>query len=454
MPSFYIKTMGCKVNAYDTHRLETQFKDLGYERADDTAGADIIVLNTCSVTANADREALYLLRKYRRENPNAIISATGCFAETDDGRLPSLDCIDYVFSNKIKESIAGFLHKALSEKNPRKGRPMVFSSFDDLPRQEKNEQPCMASGMIRADTDQTRSFLKIQDGCDSYCSYCIVPYARGASRSVPYKDVISEIRRLIDKNAKEIVLTGIHIGNYGKDLKEFSGIKEPLNQILREILSWDDMCRLRLSSIEPLEVNAELLEIASKRKDVFCDHFHISLQSGSDRTLGRMERPYTTRQFTEKLETVRSFFPDAFVSTDMIAGFPGETYDDFEESYSFARESSLNHIHVFPYSDRPMAKAHSLPDHIPANLIKLRTQRLRGLSESLNRKYREKFIGKYAVVLWENTLDSAGRRIGHTLNYLEAVSDKNIAVEKGMISRVLLKELYEDGRFLACHVIE
>lgn len=445
MPTVYVKTLGCKVNSYDSHAIENQFKALGYDLVDNPAAATVSVLNTCSVTENADKEARYLLRKFRRDNPETIVVATGCYAQTDSQRLVEMDEVDLVFPNQIKDIMVESTH-AFAD---RKATGQVLET-PKLPTHVKavsgNRQGHFKSAltMLEADSSQTRAFLKIQDGCNGFCTYCLIPYARGASRSVAPEEVTREVRRLIDLGIKEIVFTGIHIGDYGEDFGQPDGFVA----LIRELMSWPDMVRVRISSLEPRELTEDLLKVLAERPEIFCDHFHLPLQSGHDRILKLMRRTYDSRQYAENVAMARSYFPKANFGADVIPGFPSETDAEFQDTLRFIETTGLNYLHVFPYSKRPNTAAEKMPGHLAPEVVKERSRLLREVSDRLKHEYVRRYIGEQTSVLWENDVDSQGRRIGKSTNYLEVCAPAGAQVPAGTVQNVLLKGFVEDNRLL------
>ncbi|RZA19967.1 MAG: tRNA (N(6)-L-threonylcarbamoyladenosine(37)-C(2))-methylthiotransferase MtaB [Proteobacteria bacterium] len=449
MPKLYIKTLGCKVNTYDTHALENQFKALGYDTVETPDLADVSVLNTCSVTENADKEARYLLRRFRRENPGAIVVATGCYAQTDSQRLVEMDEVDLVFPNETKDIVAEATH-AFVQRQALEPSRIVLDAKGKLPSHIKavsgNKQGHFKSSltMLDGDQSQTRAFLKIQDGCNGFCTYCLIPYARGASRSVSPSEVTREVRRLIEAGVKEVVFTGIHLGDYADDL----GQKNGFARLLEELFSWPDMVRVRISSLEPRELTEALLKVLATRPELFCDHFHLPLQSGNDRILKAMRRSYLTKEYADNVAMARRYFPSANFGADIIPGFPGETEAEFEETVAFIKACGLNYLHVFPYSKRPNTAAAKYPDHVPADVVKARAATLRALGTELKDDYLRRFVGKEALVLWEADKDAQGRTKGHSTNYLEVSAPSHVTALPGTIDRVLIKGFIEDQRML------
>jgi threonylcarbamoyladenosine tRNA methylthiotransferase MtaB len=446
MPTVYVKTLGCKVNSYDSHAIENQFKALGYELVDDPAAATVSVLNTCSVTDNADKEARYLLRKFRRENPETIVVATGCYAQTDSQKLVEMDEVDLVFPNQTKDLIVEATHAFADRKAQGQAAPYTSKLPSHVKAVSGNRQGHFKSSltMLEADSTQTRAFLKIQDGCNGFCTYCLIPYARGASRSVAPAEVTREVRRLIELGVKEIVFTGIHIGDYGLDIGQDDGFVA----LIQELLSWPDMVRLRISSLEPRELTEDLLKALSQRPDIFCDHFHLPLQSGHDRILKLMRRTYDSRQYADNVAMARSYFPNANFGADVIPGFPSESDEEFASTLQFIESTGLNYLHVFPYSKRPNTAAEKMPGHLAPEVVKERARLLRELSDRLKHDYTRRFIGQEADVLWENDVDSQGRRMGKSKNYLEVCAPSHAQAEAGVIQKVHLKGFVEHQRLL------
>ena len=449
MGRVYVKTLGCKVNSYDSDELETKFAAEGYEVSKDPKDADITVLNTCSVTSGADREARYYLRRFRKDNPEALVVATGCYAQTDSEKLLQMPEVDFVFPNEVKERVAKVSDSQLKLK--RAGQPFSEPRLPkDLKPVAANKQGHFKSSleMLPTNTQKTRAFLKIQDGCNGFCSYCLIPYARGASRSVQPDQVLKEVRRLIDEGTKEIVFAGIHIGDYGRDLDGAHPSRNDFVELIKELFSWEDMVRLRISSLEPRELPEELLKALAQRSELFCDHFHLPLQAGHDRILKLMRRSYTTSQYAETVAMARSYFPRANFGADIIPGFPGETEEEFLATTKFIEDCGLNYLHVFPYSKRPNTAAARLPDHHDAAVVKERAKALRDLSQKLEATYEKQFFGCTLEVLWEDRFASSGQRLGRTKNYLDVIANAKAELVTGQITEVKLKGKHHSGKIL------
>lgn len=435
----YIKTMGCKVNSFDSRVLENKLRAKGYELTSDSKTADIHIINSCSVTQNAEKEARYLLRRYKRENPESLRVITGCYAQIHSSELEKIDEVDFVIPNEVKHELVPLLEKKQS------------GELGKIPRNvkavENNRQSQFKTSVVVFDealSDQTRAYLKVQDGCNGFCAYCQIPYARGASRSVAPQEVLHEVRRLIENKVPEIVVTGIHVGDYGRDFKHTKPEEEPFAELMDSILNVEGIQQVRISSLEPSEVNVTLLETLKNHGSKFCPHFHLPLQSGSNRILKLMRRTYTREEYAETVHLIRKYFPDVNISADVIVGFPQESDEDFEDTKIFLEDLEVASLHVFPYSKRPNTLAQKLPGHIPVEDIKKRVRILRDLSTNLYRNYASKFLNKEVSVLWENSKDSSGRALGKTPHYLSvAYSDKNHP-EAGSLSSVTLKGFVDE----------
>lgn len=462
MTSVYVKTLGCKVNSYDSRVLENQFRDQGYHIAEDQSDADITVINSCSVTETAEKEARYLLRRYRRENPQGLQVITGCYAQINSERLKSLSEVDLIVPNEIKHDLVRFVHEKTSpskDVEPDADSTNAIAVQSKLPLSyvavEDNKQSQFRSSITLFDnamSDQTRAYLKVQDGCNGFCTYCQIPYARGASRSVPMAKVLSEVEKLAALNTPEIVLTGIHVGDYGEDqadlleMATYQG-ETPFVSLVREILKYPNIKRLRISSLEPSEVTLPLLEVLAAHPDKVCEHFHLPMQSGSNSILKKMRRTYLKEQYLESVEMIRRFFPSAHMSADVIVGFPGESEADFQETIDFIKSCRLASLHVFSYSKRPNTAAAKLPGHHDVLTIKDRSSQLRSLSPKLYREYASLFLGKKSMVLWEDRLDDKGRRLGKSRHYLEVAAHDREAVV-GQENLVELKGFTNDKHIL------
>lgn len=450
-PRVFIKSMGCKVNTFDGNAIGNQFRAQGYTLVDSPGDANITVLNTCSVTSAADREARYLIRRYRRENPDTKLVVTGCYAQTDSARLTGMGEVDFVVPNQAKEQLVQLVESGkagVGTKMPTAIKPV-----------SENRQSHFKSSLTLFDdasSSQTRAFVKIQDGCNGFCAYCLIPYARGASRSVPRDQAFAEIERLVKSGTPEIVLTGIHIGDYGQDLEPSAGShettsagKDPFARFVADVMQIPGLRRLRISSLEPNELTAELLRVLKANEEKFCPHFHLPLQSGHDRVLKAMRRTYDTATYAAAVAQARKMFPDASFGADVIPGFPGETDEEFAGTMQFISDLKLSYLHVFPYSLRPNTAAARMPDHLAAEVVKERAARLRELSARLARDYHASFVGRTVEVLWEKDTDEEGRRGGLSRNYLGIVSAPGYTAAAATIETCKVKGFTIAGKLLA-----
>lgn len=390
-------TLGCKVNFAESSTLARMFAEAGFERVDDSSEADIYVINSCSVTAQADKKCRNLIGKLRRRSPGAVIAVTGCYAQLKPDDVSRLEGVDFVFGNNYKEDVFEVISR-IGDRHGKQIRSCPYSEIDSF-------FAAWSGG------DRTRSFLKVQDGCDYRCSYCTIHYARGKSRSIPIADAVRQAREIAAQGIREIVLTGINTGDFGKTTDE------RFIDLLRELDTVEGIERYRISSIEPNLLSDEIIEFcaASHR---FQPHFHIPLQSGCDRILGLMRRRYTAARFADRLARVRELMPEAFFGVDVIAGFPGETDADFEETRNFLEEQSPSYLHVFPFSERPGTPAVDLPGKVPPVTAAARAAKLGELGARLHRRFAESFSGTEARVLFEGGRKK-GMMYGFTENYIK-----------------------------------
>lgn len=388
-----VYTLGCKVNTYESEYILSKLIDSGYDIGSIDEVCDIYIINTCTVTNTADIKSRKIINRVRRLNSNACVVALGCFVEDHQDDLINADII---IGNKDKSKIIELVDLYFTNKEPIKRVGLTKDKFEDM--------------FITDFKNRCRAFVKIQDGCENFCSYCIIPYVRGKCRSKELETVLEEVKTLVNKGFQEIVLTGIHTGNYGVD------INTNFATLLKELVKVDGLKRLRISSIEVTELNKEVLEVIKNSK-VIVDHLHIPLQAGSDKVLKLMNRKYDLEYFANKLKEIRSIRPSISITTDIIVGFPKETEEDFIETLENSKLFSFTKIHVFPYSDRKGTVASKMDGHIDGNIKKIRARRLLSLSHELEKEYATKFIGKTLEVLFEETKD--GVSIGHTSNYLK-----------------------------------
>lgn len=392
-------TLGCKVNAYDTKAMLEIFSGRGYEIVDFGEVADVYLVNTCTVTSLSDKKSRQMLRRARKRSPQAVVVAAGCYAQVSPEAILAMDEVDLVVGTKDRLQIVDIVEQYNHELGQ-------ASLVEDIMTERRFEPLTVAK-----QENRTRAFLKIQEGCDQYCSYCIIPYARGHIRSRSLDAVETEAQHLAKSRYKEIVLAGIHIASYGKDL----GNTDLLAAISR-VHEVEGLRRIRMSSIEPGIVTPEFVRDISRLPKI-CPHFHLSLQSGCDRTLSRMNRKYTTTQYRVAAKLLREAIPNIALTTDIIVGFPGETDDDFNRSYQFVEEVGFARIHVFPYSPKEKTLAASFEDQIPVAIKNVRAAKMLALGEKLSREFLERYIGKELEVLYE-TEPLSGVYEGYSENYI------------------------------------
>lgn len=393
---FYIYTLGCKVNSYESRIMTEDLINAGYvEEKDNNIPADIYIINTCSVTNTADSKSLKLIRQAIKKNKDAIIVVCGCLAQVKPETV-NIEGVDIVIGNKNKSKVSEYINEYVKNKNKK-------TDIYDISNVEFET-------MKLNNFDKTRAFIKIQDGCNNFCAYCIIPYTRGSVRSKPREDILNEIDHLTLNGHKEIVLTGIHTGNYGSEFDNYD-----FADLLNEIVKIKKLSRIRISSIEITELNDRVLEII-KNNNVLVDHLHIPLQSGSDEILKLMNRKYDTKYFIEKINKIRKIRPDISITTDVIVGFPNETDKNFNETIETIKKVDFSKLHVFPYSKREGTKAATMEGQIKEEVKKQRVMELLKLSKELENKYMNKFIGKTLTFIPEVYKDRY--LIGHTGNYL------------------------------------
>ncbi len=405
-------TLGCKVNQYETNAMAQKFLEKGYQIIEEITPEnedikpDICIINTCTVTNMSDRKSRQMLRRMKEKNPSTIVVAVGCYAQVAKNELAKIPEIDLVLGNNEKVEIVKYVEEYINNhiNNVELDDVMYSKEFSDF-------------GDVTY-TEKTRAVIKIQDGCDRFCSYCIIPYARGRVRSRKPESIISEITQIASKGIKEVVITGIHIASYGKDFlmsKDSKLTNYRLIDLLEEINEIQGIQRIRLGSIEPLLITVEFVERLKKLEKI-CHHFHLSLQSGCDETLKRMNRRYTTEQFKEIVRLLRGAYSDVNLTTDIIVGFPGETDEEFNKTYQFLKEIKFYKMHIFKYSPRKGTKAAVMPNQINGDIKEERSKKLIELSDRNEIEYNKSYNGKNVEVLFEEEKD--GMYKGHTQNYI------------------------------------
>jgi threonylcarbamoyladenosine tRNA methylthiotransferase MtaB len=408
---FAIATLGCKTNQFESAAMEETLTAAGYCPVPFTEGADLVIINTCTVTSATDSQSRNLIRRARRHNAACRIVVTGCYAQVDPAALADLPGVSLVIGNEEKRDLL----QRLTAEGPR-------VQVGDI-RQQAGPALSLSSFAGRS-----RAFAQIQNGCDAYCSYCIIPFARGPSRSVPLEQVLDQVRGLVKSGFQEVVLTGIHIGGYGKDFDPSGSLLQLVQRIEQET----ELTRLRLGSIEPQEIDEDLIE-AVANSNILCPHFHIPLQSGDDAVLQRMNRHYRGRFFAELVQKITQRLPDAAIGLDVITGFPGETEGEFENTRRLIEELPISHLHVFPYSRRPGTPAADFPDQVPGPLARERAAQLRMLGEQKLQDFARRFLGRQLHVVVEG-----GRRDGLCKglsgNYLQIAFPGSAGLEGQLLS--------------------
>ncbi len=436
-----LHNLGCKVNAYETEAMEQQLREAGYVIVDFRQPADVYVINTCTVTNVADKKSRQMLHRARRQNPKAVVVAAGCFAQVSAEDLKRELTADIIIGNNQKGQLCRLLEEYERNDSQEKAQEEGLSgrrlsdhgirrpgqALSDLSHSVEYEEMELSTVL-----EHTRAFIKIQDGCNQFCSYCIIPYARGRIRSRRPEQAVKEIRGLADQGYQEVVLTGIHLSSYGAD---FKGDDISLLSLLREIQEIPGIRRIRLGSLEPGIITEEFVrELAAL--DKVCPHFHLSLQSGCDATLKRMNRHYTTAEYEEKCQILRRFYTHPAITTDVITGFPGETEEEFARTKAFLEKIGFYEMHVFPYSVRKGTRAASMPDQVPEQVKKERSAQLLDLTRAMSEHFRMYYAGQEMEVLLEEEAELGGHvyMTGHTKEYIRC------AFEKGEKNRVVAGE--------------
>lgn len=419
-------SLGCKVNQYETNAMAQKFIEHGYEVVEFDEYADVYIVNTCTVTNVADRKSRQMIRRAKEINKDATLVACGCYAQVAKEELKKIPEIDLIIGNNEKNDIIQIVENHIAQKGA-----------EDLVSDVMYKLDYVELGTTTY-TEKTRAVIKVQDGCDRFCSYCLIPYARGHIRSRKIENVIEEIKKVVEEGINEVVITGIHIASYGRD---FKGENIGLIDLLEEINKIQGLHRIRLGSIEPTIITDEFVERLSKL-DKICDHFHLSLQSGCTETLKRMNRRYTTEEFRDVTKRLRSKFPNAALTTDIIVGFPGETDEEFNTTYEFLKEIAFYKMHIFKYSQRKGTKAAVMPNQVDGKIKEERSKKLIELSNENEYNYNKKYIGKQVEVLFE---EREGEYLkGHTTNYIvvKHKTDKDDLINK--IAKVTVSEAKQD----------
>jgi threonylcarbamoyladenosine tRNA methylthiotransferase MtaB len=424
MPTVAFYTLGCKVNFYDTEAIWQLFKNEGYEQVDFESTADVYLVNTCTVTNTGDKKSRQIIRRAVRRNPDAIIAVTGCYAQTSPAEIMAIEGVDLVIGTQDREKIMTFVNAIQADRKPVNAvrNIMKTRSFEELDVPDFSER--------------TRAFLKIQEGCNNFCTFCIIPWSRGLSRSRDAQSVIEQAKALVASGYKEIVLTGIHTGGYGDDMENYN-----LTSLLWDLDKVEGLERIRISSIEASQIDDAMIDVLN-RSSKMCRHLHIPLQAGENSVLKRMRRKYTTEEFAAKIKRLHEAMPGVAITTDVIVGFPGETDEMFESGFRFMEELGFAEMHVFPYSKRTGTPAARMEDQIEEEIKNERVHKLIDLSEKMQLKYAERHVGAVLDVIPERDYKGApgtGLVMGYTDNYIQVVFDGSEALI-GKLCRVKITE--------------
>ena len=456
MKKIALHNLGCKVNSYEIEVMQENLEKSGYKIVPFAPGADIYIINTCTVTNIADRKSRQMLHKAKKMNPDAIVVAVGCYVQTGTESVKQDECIDLAVGNNRKKDIVPILEEYLKEKElNRQDKTLHETTIPDINdgKQEYEEMTLTHAG------EHTRAYIKIQDGCNQFCSYCIIPYARGRVRSRKEEDVIREVKGLVAEGYQEIVVTGIHLSSYGLDFisKEsgdyLQGVdirtqayhKGYLLDILEKINQIEGLKRIRIGSLEP-RIITEKFANKLKSLDKLCPHFHLSLQSGCNETLKRMNRHYSVEEFKEKVEILRTVFENPAITTDVIVGFPGETEEEFQTTYEFLKDICFYEMHVFKYSKRQGTVAAARKDQVDDKVKTERSNLLLDLEQEQSQEYRKGFLGKTVEALMEEEKEICGKKyqVGYTKTYVKIAVETNLDLSNKMVSGKALKLLDDE----------
>lgn len=431
-----LHNLGCKVNSYETEAMQQLLEAAGYEIVSFSEPADVYIINTCSVTNIADRKSRQMLHRAKKQNPDGVVVAAGCYVQAAAEELKKDAAVDIIIGNNKKTELVAILDRYFEGEEDHAGEEQHVIAIG-----ETHEYENLSISRI---ADHTRAFIKVQDGCNQFCSYCIIPYTRGRVRSRKPQDVVREVGELVEKGYQEIVLTGIHLSSYGVDFAEAE--KEDLLGLIRRLHPIAGLRRIRLGSLEPRIVTEEFAgALASMEK--ICPHFHLSLQSGCDATLKRMNRHYTTAEFEERCRILRTAFDRPAITTDVIVGFPGETEEEFACTKEFLERIQFYEMHIFKYSKRAGTRAAGMPDQVAEPVKAIRSDELLALEKKMSRQYRESLLGLTRDVLLEEklTVDGADYMIGHTKEYVKVVAsyapERKNTMAVGRISGILTEEI-------------
>ena len=436
MSTVAFHTLGCKVNHYETEAIWQLFKDANYERVEFETNADVFVINTCTVTNTGDKKSRQIIRRAIRQNPDAVICVTGCYAQTSSAEIMEIPGVDIVVGTQDRHKLLDYIQQFQDERQPINGVGNIMKNrtYEEL------EVPYF--------TDRTRASLKIQEGCNNFCTFCIIPWARGLMRSRDPEKVVEQATQLVNSGYKEIVLTGIHTGGYGQDLRNYN-----LAQLLRDLDTIEGLERIRISSIEASQLTDEVIDVIGNSNKVV-RHLHIPLQSGSDDVLKRMRRKYTMAHFSERLTKLHQALPDLAVTSDVIVGFPGESEDEFQETYDFIVNHHFSELHVFPYSPRIGTPAARMDNQIDEETKNVRVHKLISLSNQLAKEYASKFEDEVLEVIPEEMGEEPHTLVGYADNYMKVRFEGDDSLIGQIVKVKIVKANYPINEGKAIRVVK
>ena len=436
MSTVAFHTLGCKVNHYETEAIWQLFKDANYERVEFETNADVFVINTCTVTNTGDKKSRQIIRRAIRQNPDAVVCVTGCYAQTSSAEIMEIPGVDIVVGTQDRHKLLDYIQQFQEERQPINGVGNIMKNrtYEEL------EVPYF--------TDRTRASLKIQEGCNNFCTFCIIPWARGLLRSRDPEKVVEQATQLVNSGYKEIVLTGIHTGGYGQDLKNYN-----LAQLLRDLDTIEGLERIRISSIEASQLTDEVIDVIGNSNKVV-RHLHIPLQSGSDDVLKRMRRKYTMAHFSERLTKLHQALPDLAVTSDVIVGFPGESEDEFQETYDFIVNHHFSELHVFPYSPRIGTPAARMDNQIDEETKNVRVHKLISLSNQLAKEYASKFEDEVLEVIPEEMGEEPHTLVGYAYNYMKVRFEGDDSLIGQIVKVKIVKANYPINEGKAIRVVK
>ncbi len=436
MSTVAFHTLGCKVNHYETEAIWQLFKEADYERVDFETNADVFVINTCTVTNTGDKKSRQIIRRAIRKNPDAVVCVTGCYAQTSSAEIMEIPGVDVVVGTQDRHKLLDYIDEFQKERQPINGVGNIMKNR----KYEELDVPYF--------TDRTRASLKIQEGCNNFCTFCIIPWARGLMRSRDPEKVVEQATTLVNSGYKEIVLTGIHTGGYGQDLKNYN-----LAQLLRDLDQVDGLERIRISSIEASQLTDEVISVLESSNKIV-RHLHVPLQSGSDTVLKRMRRKYTMEHFSERITKLHQALPDVAITSDVIVGFPGETEEEFQETYDFIVKHKFSELHVFPYSSRIGTPAARMDDQIDEEIKNERVHKLIELSNQLAKEYASKFEDEVLEVIPEESGETPNTLVGYADNYMKVEFEGNEDLISQIVKVKIQKANYPINKGKAIRIVD